>query len=719
MILARRILITLIASTAWQVTPAASPQLPTLIIQVSGPDGVIAGAKVRAGAQETQTKADGRASFQLPSGPAKIIVEHAGMLTHEATATVPASGETVLEVRLEPAPEVTEEIIVSATRSGKRVQDEPVRVETLGREEIEEKLMMTPGDIAMMLNETAGLRVQVTSPSLGGASLRIQGLRGRYTQLLSDGLPLYGGQSGSIGLLQIPPMDLGQVEVIKGVASSLFGSSALGGVVNLVSRQPGETTEREVLFNQTTQRGTDGILWLSGPARGNWGYTLLASGDRQVAQDVDNDGWADVAKFSRAAVRPRIFWNNNAGRSMFMTVGLMAEDRSGGTIGSVAKIGAPFIESLSTRRADTGIVARMLVGSRVLGLRGSGNVQSHTHVFGESRERDRHATGFGEVSMTGTTGRHTWVVGGALQADSYRGRDISRFNYTYWVPSVFVQDDVEFSPKVAMSVSARYDQHSEFGVFVSPRVSALLRPATGWTIRLSGGAGYFAPTVLTDESEAAGLSRLVRADLSRAETARSASADVGRSFGRIELNGTVFGSMVNHPLAARAAGTGYELLPLPEATRTIGAEALAKLHIGEFTVVATHTYVRATEPDAVTLAREEVSLTPRQSSGMVVMWEREGSGRAGLEMYFTGRQRLEHNPHRSESKPYLYIGAMAERRIGSRLRVFINAENLADRRQTRYESLVRPGRNYDGRWTVDAWAPLEGRVANAGFRWMF
>ena len=78
---------------------------------------------------------------------------------------------------------------------------------------------MTPGDVSMMLTETNGLRVQVTSPSLGAANVRVQGLRGRYTQILSDGLPLYG-QAGSIGILQIPPMDLAQVEVIKGVAST-------------------------------------------------------------------------------------------------------------------------------------------------------------------------------------------------------------------------------------------------------------------------------------------------------------------------------------------------------------------------------------------------------------------------------------------------------------------------------------------------------------------
>jgi iron complex outermembrane receptor protein len=75
--------------------------------------------------------------------------------------------------------------------------------------------------------------VQSTNPSLGGANVRIQGLRGRYSLILADGLPLYGGQAGGLGLLQIPPVDLGRVEVIKGTASALYGSSALGGVINL------------------------------------------------------------------------------------------------------------------------------------------------------------------------------------------------------------------------------------------------------------------------------------------------------------------------------------------------------------------------------------------------------------------------------------------------------------------------------------------------------
>jgi iron complex outermembrane receptor protein len=87
-------------------------------------------------------------------------------------------------------------VTVAATRTDKRLDDQPMRVEVLGAEEIEEKRLMTPGDIVMMLNEMGGMRVQATSPSLGAASVRVQGMRGRYTRFLSDGLPLFGADVG-------------------------------------------------------------------------------------------------------------------------------------------------------------------------------------------------------------------------------------------------------------------------------------------------------------------------------------------------------------------------------------------------------------------------------------------------------------------------------------------------------------------------------------------
>lgn len=638
----------------------------------------------------------------------------------QAPPPVQTAPPPVQTVQTAPPPKpitIEEEVIVTATRSEKRVQDEALRVEVLGREEIEEKMLMTPGDIAMLLSETTGLRVQVTSPGLGAASLRIQGLRGRYTQLLSDGLPLYGGQSGSIGLLQIPPMDLGQVEVIKGVASSLFGSSALGGVVNLVSRRPAAEHEREVLFNQTSLVGTDVVWWSSGPIAPNWKYSFIANADRQTKQDRDNDGWADLAAFNRVSIRPRLVWDNASGRNVLITAGAMLENREGGTTtnGRVPG-GSSFVEALDSRRADVGVVSRWLVGSSVLGVRGSFMRQGHDHRFGDVRERDAHRTGFGEISLTKAAGRHTLVIGSAIQGDSYVATEQSRFNYTFWVPSVFAQDDVTVSPRVSLSASARVDRHSSYGVVASPRLSMLLKPADGWAVRVSAGRGYFAPTPLTEETEAVGLTRLRSFSADAVEHAQSYSADLSRSMGRAELNFTVFGSRVTGALAMRQAGLAqYELTPLTGPTNTVGAESLARIRFGEVTVVGSYTFVRSTEPDPVTRVRDDVPMTPRHSSGLTAMWEREDVGRVGIEFYFTGPQRLDDNPFRAKSRAYPYFGAMAERRLG-RLRLFVNSENLSNSRQTRYDSLVRPTRRFDGRWTVDAWAPLDGFVVNAGFR---
>lgn len=112
------------------------------------------------------------------------------------------------------------------------------------------------------------LLFKATSPSLGAASVRVQGMRGRYTRFLSDGLPLFGDEVGGVGLLQIPPTDLGQVEVIKGVASALHGAGALGGVVDLISRRPGKEPTREALVNRTTLGGTDAVVFAAQPLDG-------------------------------------------------------------------------------------------------------------------------------------------------------------------------------------------------------------------------------------------------------------------------------------------------------------------------------------------------------------------------------------------------------------------------------------------------------------------
>src|SRR6185436_4255735 len=172
----------------------------------------------------------------------------------------------------------------------------------------------------------------------------------------------------------------------------------LGGVVNLISRQPQrDRPEREVLVNRTSRGGTDGVVWLSSRGEGNWGYTFLGGGHLQSRNDIDADGWTDLPSYERATARPRVMWEDGTGRSVFFTVGGMAEEREGGTMpGRAAPDGLPFPENLTTRRFDAGVVARLPMGStRFLTLRSSGLGQWHDHTFGPTEEHDFHHTWFG------------------------------------------------------------------------------------------------------------------------------------------------------------------------------------------------------------------------------------------------------------------------------------------------------------------------------------
>src|SRR5262249_27710145 len=137
-----------------------------------------------------------------------------------------------------------------------------------------------------------------------------------------------------------------------------------------------------------------------------------------------------------------------------------------------------------------------------------------------------------------------------------------------------------------------------------------------------------------------------------------------------------------------------------------------------FNALFTHGWTRSTEIDPDEGRRRDVPLTPGQTMSFSMIWEVEGRGRLGFEAYYTGRQSLEENPYRATGKPYGLIGALGERRVGP-VSLFINCENLLDVRQTQFDPLVLPAPRPDGRWTVDAWAPLDGRIVNGGVRLFF
>jgi iron complex outermembrane receptor protein/outer membrane receptor for ferrienterochelin and colicins len=617
-------------------------------------------------------------------------------------------------------------IVVRATRTSRAVEDQPVRVEVINREEIEEKAIMRPGNIAMLVAETGGVRVQVTSPALGAANIRLQGLYGRYTQLLSDGLPLYGGQAASIGLLQIPPTDLAQVEVIKGSASSLYGASALGGVINLVSRTPGDTPYAEVLFNTTTRDGHDLTSFASTPLTERLDASLTLGAHRQSLVDIDDDGWIDMPGYERFTARPRFHYEGEDGSTAYLTFGYMTEQRDGGTReGFTVPDGTAFPQNQDTTRLDAGLtVRRPLTDAVDLNLRAAAMLQDHEHRFGDVMEVDTHDTLLLEASLAGARNRTDWVLGAAYQQDGFVSDANPAFNYSFAVPGVFGQIDHDFTDDLSVSLSARIDDHSQYGVQTSPRISVLYRPGD-WTVRGSWGQGFFAPTPFVEAIEAAGLSRLQPLSGIEAETATTASLDIGYRAGAFEGGMTLFASNVDgatqlQPSASIPGGVldSVRLVNAAGETEIRGTELLLRYFWHDFKFTGSYLYLDASEADPIGPGRRELSHTPQHSAGFVAMWERHGEGRVGFEAYYTGEQALYDNPYRNVSESYVHLGLLGEI-VLNQFSLFINFENLLDVRQSDRDSILLPTRGLDGQWTTDIWQSTDGFVVNGGVRFRF
>jgi len=716
------LIVLLLVALPARVIGAAVPATVTLTVRVRHGAAPISSATVLVAGQEALTDERGEARFSLPAGIREVTVTHRGFEPVTVRIDVPSASPTfTVTVQIDPTSLESEVIVVSATRSGKVLEDQAIRVEALPEEEIEENLTLAPGDLTTLLNELGGLRVQTTGATLGGAGLRLQGLSGRYTQILLDELPLPGGRTDDLGLLQTPPLDLARVEVIKGVSSALYGGSALGGMVNLVSRRPG--SEPELLLNRTSHGGTDAVGFVTGKLTGAWGYTLLGGGHARGRQDVDGDGWADLAGYRRAELRPRLFWDDGGGNSLFLTAGVSGEHRRGGTLGgAVTPAGTAYEEDVDTGRTDAGLVGRFLLQDHSLvTVRAAASGVGQDHDFGGVRERSLRSYALAEGALTRTDGRHTWVAGAVVQRDAYRARDLPRFDYTHVVPAVFAQDEYAPGEKVRLSGNARLDVDDVQGTVVSPLVSALVRPGHGLDVRLSAAEGYSAATPFTEETQVTGLSRVASPRDLEPERARNVSLDIGWSDARLELNGTLFASRVGDPLVLSSSPTQagrLEILNAPGPTRTHGAELLARLTAGPLQMIATYTSLRSTESLPKGGGRRETPLVPSHAGEIACIWEKETRGRAGLEVSYTGAQRLEHDPYRSTGRAYVELNALAEVKIGE-ARLFVNGTNLTNVRQTRFDPLVLPAREPDGRWTTDVWAPLEGRAFNAGVKLEF
>ncbi|MBT6513304.1 MAG: TonB-dependent receptor plug domain-containing protein, partial [Crocinitomicaceae bacterium] len=263
----------------------------------------------------------------IPNGNNNILITFGGYKDIVLNVNFPLSDSSTKKILLSANELELDELVIEATRANKSVADLPTRTEVL-TEEIDEAASMEPSKIAHLITHSTGIQVQTTAASSNGAVVRIQGLNGRYTQMLKDGFPLYGGFSGSLDVLQIPPLDLRQVEYIKGSASTLYGGGAIGGLINLLTKKV--TTEETLLHINFSHIGAKDFNAFASRRFGKFGFTNLATFHQQTAYDPDNDGYADIPEVSKINFNPKLFFFPDDRTELYVGATISTELRTGG-----------------------------------------------------------------------------------------------------------------------------------------------------------------------------------------------------------------------------------------------------------------------------------------------------------------------------------------------------------------------------------------------------
>ncbi|MFY7938233.1 MAG: TonB-dependent receptor [Flavobacterium sp.] len=658
----------------------------------------------------------------IANGLQEIQFSYIGFAQRTDSFNFPLEDTAPIEILLYEQSEDLEEIVISSTRSTRTIQNIPTRIEFIGSEELDEKGNMKAGDIRMLLAESTGIHVQTTSPTSANASIRIQGLDGRYTQILKDGFPIYSGASSGLGLLQIPPLDLKQVEVIKGSTSTLYGGGAIAGLVNLISKTPTEERDLRFHLNGTSGRGLD-INGFYGQKFKKIGTTIFASHNRNGAYDPAQIGLSAIPKFERYVLNPKLFVYFNDKTKMNFGINTTIENRLGGDMLYIKGKGDnthQYFEENKTQRYSTQFVFDHTVNenSFVQFKNSVSYFNRNTAIPNYEFEGTQTAT-FTEASYTHSKEKSEWVTGVNIWTDNFKEKQMTAFplrDYNQTTFGAFVQNSFKATDWLQLEAGLRTDYVIDYGAVFLPRVSALFKIANGLTSRVGGGFGYKTPTIFTEESERIQYQNVmpINDKTNKLERSYGANADINyrTNIGddwTFSINQLFFYTYLDNPLLLQNPSANlYQFINSSGYIHTKGTETNVKIGYDDFKLFLGYTFTdtRLIENGTNT----ENPLTPKHRINSVLMYEIEDKWKIGLEAYYFSPQKLNDG---TTGKDYVICGFMAEK-IWERFSLYINFENFFDTRQTRFDNI------YTGTITnpvfKDIYAPLDGFVINGGIK---
>lgn len=453
---------------------------------------------------------------KVPWGKHQLEVSMLGFLSQRQTITLKAdTPDLTLNFQLETSHLDLDEVVVSGTMKTVSKLDSPVPVEVYRDDFF--KANPSPS-VFESLQNVNGVRPQLNCNVCNTGDIHINGLEGPYTMVLIDGMPIVSGLSTVYGLTGIPQSLIERVEVVKGPASTLYGSEAVGGLINIITRHPNSAplVSADVFTTSWGEINTDLGLRFGLGEKVN---SLLGINYFNYQNPIDHnaDGFTDVTLQDRISIFNKWTFERPENRTFSFAGRYVYEDRWGGEMNwDKAFRGGDQVygESIYTNRWELfGIY--QLPTSELINLQFSANGHDQNSVYGNTTYLAQQYIGFGQLSWHKELGlRHSLLLGTAFRYTYYDdntpataafdpGREAANQASVTYLPGIFLQDEIALHPNHKLLLGLRYDYNSVHGGIFSPRLNYKWNSRDKKnTLRLSLGNGYRVANVFTEDHAA-------------------------------------------------------------------------------------------------------------------------------------------------------------------------------------------------------------------------
>lgn len=684
----------------------------------------VAGATVVVKETKISATTDANGTTELtniPDGEQIIEVFSAGFETSELKFMFPLSDRSEKIVFIKVSYEAGE-VIINTTRTGREIEDTPTRVEAIDEEEVDEKASMRSSNVSMILNESTGIKVQQTSATSYTQSIRIQGLDGRYTQILKDGFPAFGGFSGSLSLLDIPPLDLKQVEIIKGSSSTFYGAGAIAGVVNFISKEPGKTPATSMIFNQTSALGTDFSIFNSRKFE-RTGYSVLGSVNYQREYDVDGDDFTELPLTKSFNINPRLFFYLDDKTRLMVGNSTNYQNRKGGDVFVIRNRNDDFHQYFEKNNSFRNITTVQFdrdfsAGKRIVAKQSIALFNRKIEIP-DYRFKGRQFNSYTDISYFQPVKNHALVFGFNAVFDRFKedsaNTNLTSRDETRITVGGYLQDSFNVTESLSLEAGFRLDAVKDYGLYALPRVSLLYKFTDNFSSRVSFGLGYKTPSIFTEEAETLLFQNVQPiGNTLQAERSLGGTIDlnykntIGEKFS-YSINQMFFYTEIEDPLVLVKNGAGVFVFSNAAApVKSSGFETNLRTSYDIVKLFAGYTYTNA---KAKYLAGNQfLALTPKSKLNSALLFEKEENFKIGFEAYFTSSQFLS---NRFKTKAFWVLGVFGEKNFG-KFSLFVNAENITDTRQSRIGTVVFPP--HQNPTFAEIYTHTEGRIFNGGIK---